>query len=180
MGIDKGNTNYDVVLFKSTYGIQFPGVSGDEGGGNGVHFLYDIQGTPTVVVIAPDKSIASHWVWPPNADNIIDSVLLAGGIPQECITATGEQPGQPGFITIRENPFRQRVHFTIQPAATQALEVVVRDLSGRKVAGLPPASYPATGSTAWIEMQGLPVGMYFLHVVRSEQVLETKKIILRR
>ena len=29
-------------------------------------------------------------------------------------------------------------------------------------------------------MQGLPACMYFLHVVRSEQVLETKKIILRR
>jgi len=66
MGIDKGNTNQDVIYFDSTYGIQYPGISGQDGGGNEVHLLYEIQATPTVVVIQPDKAIAVKQIWPPS------------------------------------------------------------------------------------------------------------------
>jgi hypothetical protein len=180
MGIDKGNTNYDVTLFKSTYGIQFPGVSGDEGGGNAVHQAYDIQATPSVVVIAPDKAIASHWIWPPNATNIVDSVLLAGGIQQECITGMEERPEKTALLTIHENPIQDQVHFTIHPGSSKVLEVVIRNLEGRKVAGLAPAPYDASGQTAWIDMNGLPDGLYFIQLMESGQKADTRKIILKR
>ncbi len=180
MGIDKGNTNYDVMLFDSIYGIKYPGVSGDEGGGNAVHLLYDIQATPSIVVITPDKLIASHWVWPPNMQNIVDSVMLAGGVQQDCITGTvsGAAPGI--LLTIGENPVSERLSFTLDPGRDRELEITVRNLGGRKVAGLGPKSYTAGKQSHSISMKGLPGGLYFVQVIENGVPLDVRKIILRR
>jgi hypothetical protein len=179
MGIDKGNTNYDVMLFDSIYGIHYPGVSGDEGGGNAVHLLYDIQGTPTVVVIAPDKHIASHAVWPPATANIVDSVLLAGGVIQDCITGAADRPEVAGLLTIHGNPVKEWIHFTLRPGREKELEVTVWDLAGRRVAGRQATAYPASGVTSRIDASALPDGLYFIQVLEKGHPVVTRKIIIR-
>ncbi len=85
MGIDKGNTNQEVMAFDSTYGIQYPGVSGQDGNGNQVHLMYQVQATPAVIVIQPDRYISVKQIWLPTYTNIVDSITDAGGVPQECL-----------------------------------------------------------------------------------------------
>ena len=86
MGIDKGNTNEDIIYFDSVYGIQYPNISGNDGGGNQVHLTYDIQATPTMVIIDPDRSILTKQIYPPSFNSVVDSILIAGGVQQACLT----------------------------------------------------------------------------------------------
>ncbi|MCB2220963.1 MAG: T9SS type A sorting domain-containing protein [Bacteroidetes bacterium] len=86
LGIDKGNTNASVILFDSIYGIHYPSASGQEGNGNAVHWDYNIQATPSIVVILPDRSIPVKQIYPPSTENVADSVTQVGGIQQACLT----------------------------------------------------------------------------------------------
>lgn len=79
MTIDKGSTNANVIAFDLEYGITMPSISGLEGGGNKSHSAFEIQSTPTVILIAPDYTILEQKVWPPSTENI-DSVLIKAGL----------------------------------------------------------------------------------------------------
>ena len=178
MGIDKGNTNYDVMLFDSIYGVQYPGVSGMEGGGNAVHFLYNILGTPSIVVITPDKLIASKQIWPPTTDHVIDSVLAAGGILQPCITSVDDNAGTAVLLSVNPNPVKDVVFLSIYPDRTRQLEVIIRNAAGRHIAGLAPSVYEPVKNHRTLSLTGLAGGLYFLQLLEKGKPVLTDKIIL--
>lgn len=84
MGINWGSDNDAVRLFDSIWGANYPSVSGLQGGGNNVVDAYQVQSYPSVILIAPDRSILNNHIWPPLRDTINAEVLTAGGIPQPC------------------------------------------------------------------------------------------------
>ena len=80
MGISKGDDNSMVARFDSIFGITYPSISGSQGGGNAIHTSYNILGTPTVIVITPDRVIVEKHIWEPTRSNINEAVENAGGI----------------------------------------------------------------------------------------------------
>jgi PKD repeat protein len=77
--MNTGDTDAEVIQFDETYGINFPSVSGIEGGGNAVNSDYQIPAYPTVILIAPDRSIVIQDIWPiPNAQTIINALEAFG------------------------------------------------------------------------------------------------------
>lgn len=84
MGINWGSDNDAVHLFDSIWGANYPSVSGLQGGGNNVVDAYQVQSYPSVILIAPDRSILNNHIWPPLRDTINAEVLTAGGVPQAC------------------------------------------------------------------------------------------------
>ncbi|MCF8369560.1 MAG: T9SS type A sorting domain-containing protein [Bacteroidales bacterium] len=176
MSIDKGNTNEDVIAYDSTYGIQYPGVSGQNGGGNAIHFLYEIQATPTIVVINPDKSIAVQQIYPPSTSNVVDSVTTAGGVQQACLTSISKKYSEE-MLVISPNPVRHEAQLRLNLKSDINLKIRLISLTGREVVVLPPEFFKEGIHTIQMDFSKLPQGLYFLQLIENNIILTTQKII---
>ena len=75
----------------TNYGVEYPTISGSAGGGT-ICNQYQIGAYPTVILIAPDRSIVINDLWPiSNAQTIINS-LTPYGIQQHDCTAPVPNP----------------------------------------------------------------------------------------
>lgn len=175
MGIDKGNSNAAVLYFDSTYGIQYPSASGNDGSGNIAHQLYNIQATPTVVVINPDRSIAVKQVYPPSQVSVTDSILDAGGIEQECLTSIIEKPKDEVLI-IRPNPVTDKtyIHFNLKTGSD--VELVLYDLRGRIIWNSKPGKYKAGQFYVEANLQSLEKGYYLLQLKSNGKEAALQKL----
>lgn len=85
LGIDNGNTDAQVITFDETYGTHYPAISGIEGGGNAICSSYGIPAYPTIILIAPDKSIVKQDIWPiATAQTLIDIITPYGPSEASC------------------------------------------------------------------------------------------------
>lgn len=180
MGIDKGNTTSDVLEFDSIYGIQYPGVSGQDGGGNEVHWNYNVQATPTVIVITPDKLIATHQIYPPNTNNIVDSVLAAGGIQQSCMTNLPDRIQAEDLFSIGPNPFSSKINITINLKKDRNLEIAILNITGQQIYSLEAKNYGAGIHHLNTDISAQAEGFYFVQVRQEGQVIHTRKMVLLR
>lgn len=91
IAMDYGNTNAQCIAFDEQFGVEYPTVSGIEGGGNAVCSAYGIPAYPTVILIAPNHQIINRDIWPiPNPQAVIQPILNAGCTPKDC--PTGAEP----------------------------------------------------------------------------------------
>ena len=74
-----------------TYGVEYPTISGPAGGVN-ICNQYGITQYPTVILIAPDRSIVINDLWPINNAQSIISALEAQGLEQHDCNATTYDP----------------------------------------------------------------------------------------
>jgi hypothetical protein len=177
IGIDKGNDNVHVLAFDSIYGVHYPGVSGNQGGGNIVHLLYDVQSTPSIVVIRPDRSIAVKQVFPPAYQNVVDSILTAGGILQDCLNAFGEFFATAMF-TIHPNPVRQNALLTFDLPEEDVFNISIYNADGKMVRSIPSEAIPSGKHSVKIDFAGLRGGVYFVNLISQKDVQISRKIIL--
>jgi hypothetical protein len=84
LGINWGSDNETVRQFDEMWGAHYPSVSGLQGSGNAVVELYEVQSYPTVILIAPDRSIIHNHIWPPDQSTLNSLVLAAGGVSMIC------------------------------------------------------------------------------------------------
>ncbi|MCD4697967.1 MAG: T9SS type A sorting domain-containing protein [Bacteroidales bacterium] len=177
MGIDKGNTNEDVIAFDSIYGIQYPSVSGQDGGGNEIHLLYDIQVKPTIVVINPDKLIAYKQIYPPSTANVVDSVTAAGGIQQPCLTSV-VAGNKIKLLAISPNPVRNVAFLSLNNDVGRNLDIRIINLTGQLVAVVDPRHYQKGKHIVRIDLSDNPEGFYFVQITENNRVVITKKLLL--
>lgn len=72
----------------SNYGVEYPTIGGPAGG-SGICSTYGIPAFPTVILIAPDRSILINDLWPINNAQTVISQLEAQGLQQhDCNAAT--------------------------------------------------------------------------------------------
>jgi hypothetical protein len=177
MGIDKGNTIANVIYFDSVAGIQYPGVSGTEGGGNAVHLAYNIQATPAIVVITPDKLIHTKQIYPPNTQNVVDSVQMAGGILQPCTTSIPENKSK-SLITIGPNPVKSKAYINLFIKKAGEIDLSIYNLTGQKVFDNGPNYYYPGDYTIVADLAKESEGFYFVQYKDEFGLVSTKKIIL--
>ncbi|MBN1340888.1 MAG: redoxin domain-containing protein [Bacteroidales bacterium] len=180
LGIDKGNWNEDVIYFNNEYGIEYSSVSGMEGNGNEVHWTYDIQGTPSVVVIAPDRSIAVHQVYPPAANNLINSITGAGGVQQSCTTGLYENEMTAGDFSYYPNPVKEKLNCSVQAQKGMILHVEVIDLLGKTVATSEEYESREGANVIPVSLTEVKNGMYIAQVKNRDIILHSGKIIVDR
>lgn len=106
MGINWGSDNNAVHQFDSLWGANYPSVSGLQGGGNNVVDAYQVLSYPSVILIAPDRTILNNHIWPPLRDTINAEVIAAGGMPQAC-TVGFESTSTPPVMLLQANPAGQ-------------------------------------------------------------------------
>ncbi len=177
MGIDKGSTNENVIYFDSVYGVHYPGVSGQEGGGNQVHLTYEIQATPSIVVITPDHVIAVKQIFPPTTAKVVDSVMNAGGLLQNCMTGITEMKQEESF-SLAPNPAGSRTDVQIKLTTRKELEIRIFDARGLMIRQLPPTIYAEGKHSIILKLEGLSEGLYFVRVMDEKQVVMTKKLVV--
>ena len=176
IGIDKGNTTENIIHFDSVYGITYPNISGNDGGGNPVHFTYDIQATPTVIIIAPDREILVKQIYPPAYENLVDSLLEAGASPQPCFTSIDEMNNEE-ILSIGPNPVNDIANLNIYFSIGKTIEVKIFNLTGQQVFDRGEAYYPPGKHMLKVDLSAEPEGFYFVQVIEDKRVLVTRKLI---
>lgn len=179
MGIDKGNTNEDVIYYDSAFGVHYPTISGMDGSGNEVHLLYEVQATPSVIVIQPNRFIAVKQIWPPNTDNLLDSISNVGGIFQSCLTNI-ELIHAEEILTIRPNPVKDYTNLHLNLLQEKELEIQIFNLTGQRIREFKPKYYPAGNHHIKVDFSINQGGFYFVQVLEKGKVITTQKLILSR
>jgi thiol-disulfide isomerase/thioredoxin len=170
MGINWGSDNNAVHLFDSIWGANYPSVSGLQGGGNNVVDAYQVLSYPSVILIAPDRSILNNHIWPPLRDTINAEVLAAGGIPQSC-TVGLNQPGLIASTTLLAIPAGHgRVQLKFNRQADQGMHLQVFSSDGRLV-----ARHFYAGSQTEVFLSDLNPGFYFASLVSEGKQVGTVK-----
>ena len=86
LSIDNGDTDAQVLQYENDHGSLMPSVSGIDGGGNSVTSSYGISAYPTVVLIAPNRTIIEQDIWP--VSNITTALPNAGLNTTPCTPPT--------------------------------------------------------------------------------------------
>jgi hypothetical protein len=85
MAIATGDADAAVVAYDQLHGIEFPSISGVEGGGTAINNTYQIPAYPTYILIAPDGSIVEQDIWPvSNASMFITPIESYGVQANPC------------------------------------------------------------------------------------------------
>ena len=176
VGIDKGNTTQNIIYFDSVYGITYPNISGNDGGGNLVHMDYDIQASPTVIVIAPNREILVQQILPPDYESLVDSLLEVGANPQPCFTAVSEMKNE-DILNIGPNPVNDIANLNLSFSSGKIVEVKIYNLTGQQVLDVRALYYPPGKHRLKVDMTAEPTGFYFVQVIEDKQVLVTQKLI---
>jgi hypothetical protein len=176
IGIDKGSTNANVIYFDSVYGVQYPGVSGQQGGGNIVHLAWEIQATPSIIVVTPDRLIAVNQIYPPTYEKVVDSILNEGGLLMECLNAQDELKEEEVF-TLLPNPATDATYLRFNQIMKKELEVKVFDAVGILVRKIPLTEYDLGEQWVRIDLDGLLKGLYFIRIDDGKQVIAVKKLV---
>ncbi|NOX47599.1 MAG: T9SS type A sorting domain-containing protein [Chlorobi bacterium] len=176
IGIDKGNSTQNVIYFDSVYGVTYPNVSGNDGGGNPVHLAYDIQGTPTVVIIAPTHEILVKQILPPDYESLVDSLLEVGANQQPCFTAVGETKKE-DILRIGPNPVNKIAILNLSFSTGKSVEVKIYNLTGQQILGIGASYYSPGIHRIKADLTAEPEGFYFVQIIEDNQVLTTRKLI---
>lgn len=85
MSVNTGDSNAECILFDDTYGIEFPCISGIEGGGTAINNTYGIGAYPTYILIAPNHDIVEQDMWPISSTQTFVNYFENNGLMQaEC------------------------------------------------------------------------------------------------
>ncbi len=178
MGVDKWDSKEDVIAFDEEHGIEFPSIYGGGGGGGyGIFLDWNIQGTPTLVIIAPDRSIKKQIIWPPSQEQIIADVESFGGVQEDCSQSVFDFSSQTVALQIYPNPASDYCTLVVNEKDMSQFEVKVADLLGSEVKGY---TYTATQNNQYnVPLDGLDPGIYFVSVLIDNKIAGTQKLIVR-
>ena len=171
--IDKGHTNDEVIAFDEEYGISMPSASGLEGGGNLTHLAYEIQATPSVILIAPDYSIVEQMIWLPTTENI-DNALLAVGLTMVGLDA----PHVDLETHVFPNPATGTAVLSINTPRKEEMEVSIYSLSGQRL-NYRTIMHEGNGNMRFpLDIDGFLPGVYVVNVNRASGALRSQRIII--
>lgn len=92
MEISDRNNDEACLNWTNNFGVEYPTISGPGGGGSITH-QYGISAWPTIILIAPDRSILIRDLWPIHSSQDVITALENQGIePYLCPTNTTENP----------------------------------------------------------------------------------------
>jgi len=175
MTIAWGDDNNGVAYFDSIHGITAPSVSGSQGGGNQVYTDYMIGGTPTVILITPDRVIVEKHIWEPTRENLNAAIIAAGG----SLVGVDEFAGQsndPLYIYPNPSAGIANIKLELKEAADYSVEVY--DLLGNKVYETGEQHFAAGDHILKVEMTGMPGGTYFIRLLNNGRQEKLARLIM--
>jgi thiol-disulfide isomerase/thioredoxin len=168
MTIDKGHNNAEVVAFDEEYGITMPSVSGTEGNGNQAHLAFEIQATPSVILIAPDYTIIEQMIWLPTTENI-DQALLNAGLMMVGINEPEIQP-----FSFFPNPANSILKVDFGEDITSGV-ISIMNMTGQIV-----EETIVNSNHLSINVSNFPEGIYFIRLDQNNGIQYTERILISR
>ena len=177
LGINYGESNFDLFNYVQDYGYLLPAASGWQGGANEVVFDYGIYAFPTVILIAPDKQILHQDIFPVTAYNLDDAIQNLAGIQPStdgCLTvptSTLEIPEDAGLnsLSIFPNPVQgNRVHLKSNLRKQETMKLEIFSVHGQLVAVEQRLEMVAGELVSTIDLPVLQAGVYHLKVTNED------------
>ncbi len=164
----------NIIWYDSIYGITYPNLSGNEGGGNLIHMNYDIQSTPTAVLITPDRAIVEQYIWPPTHNNLNDAILAAGGI---MVGVDEGNKDNKSLFSIYPNPTKNNANISFSSSG-DAYQVQIISLTGNIVYQTEKVFYPEGTQLFELTLNKFKKGMYFVRLRSGDKVTKTQSLII--
>ena len=183
--IDIGDDNALCLWFDTTFGVHYPTISGEEGGGTAICNAYQIGAYPTLILIAPDHSVVEQDIWPITTAQTIIDVFETYGIEEHECPPPVSVPENNNTEDIRisnifPNPFADLCNISFSLADAGRVEVLISDITGRKVATVYDQTVLAgSHQISWTAGSEIRNGVYFCTIRTSSYAL-TQKMMLSR
>jgi thiol-disulfide isomerase/thioredoxin len=169
MAIDWGDTNDEVIAYDAEYQIEYPSISGTEGGGNGIVNLYGVTGFPTFYVIDSTKKIIDQ-IDPPTLQ-VFDFRFAQHGIsPAECGVTSVSPLTYMNYISLFPNPVSGGIlNVSLPGSLNEAADILIYDSFGKLIEK---KQLSTVRNYLQIPVDALSPGIYFLKI----EGLESGKI----
>lgn len=175
MSVDDGDTTEDCVEYDETYGVEFPTISGIQGGGTKIAQNYKIQSYPTVILIAPNREIIEQHILPiESVEDINAPVLEAGCNFAEC--SSGIWGNELATINIYPNPSNGQ--FQIKLDQVRDVNVRVLNLLGNVLIN-EDIRVDQQSFIYNLNLTTLPEGIYLVSIRHDDQYISKRIAIVR-
>jgi cytochrome oxidase Cu insertion factor (SCO1/SenC/PrrC family) len=169
LSMDTGDDTEACRLFEENYqnlaGEKFPSVSGDDGGGNAVCSAYGILAYPTVILIAPDKTILEQDIWPIADGPYLASIIEGhGGIAYDC-SAVGIEEVRTAFADSYPNPVSDVFKMKFNVSNNESIAFEVYNILGEKIMNIPENSYSRGSYIVPVPVTNLSDGTYLIKII---------------
>jgi len=168
LAIDNGDTDAECIVFDETYGVEYPTISGVEGGGTQICNNYQIVAYPTVILIAPDHQVVEQDIWPISTAQTLISVLESHGLEEaECQYVGVEEglaSGDIGSVITYPNPFYESFMLDFTVSGNVNISIEIFDMMGSCVASIPQACYLAGRNEIAVSLSGKAPGLYYVRL----------------
>lgn len=146
-----------------------PVVSGVEGGGAEVFELYNPGAYPTLILIAPDKTILENDIWPFNYQ-IGESRMLNYDIEHGLCPGPDnvDEIGGIEEIKISPNPSTGTTQLELSCSESTFLNIELINLTGQAVKQIDSKNFFPGYSSIQIDTNDFPSGTYFVKVTSTE------------
>lgn len=174
--MDTGDTDAECIAFDEQFGVEYPTISGVEGGGTAICNTYQIPYYPTVILIAPDHTIVEQDIWPiPSAQTIID-ILEGHGITQnDCTVGITDMEKTISEINIYPNPAHSQLNIDLSDIENYIHKIQIIDIVGKVVRSFD--NIPSSNNNVvTIDINDINEGMFFINITFNDQQITTKKI----
>ncbi len=178
IGMEADGTTEQTEDFENTCGSAgaHPVISGLDGGGSEVVDAYGPVAFPTIILIAPDRTIVEQDIWPYEND-AVDAMLASYGIEkQECSIVGVEDFAQINAVQLTPNPVSDIANITFDLAETAKLNVEIYNIAGQKVYENILGQKSAGNHQLTIPMAELAVGTYMVKISVDGALAETIKV----
>jgi len=180
MAVDKWDTKQAVIDFDEQHGVEFPSIYGGEGGGGyGIFNDWGILGTPTVVIIHPDRTVLKNIIWPPDEETIIAEVESFGGEQKECTESIFDFTAQSINMNLYPNPATDYCNLSFAIDGYKNFEVKIADMLGSISRTYNYESKGTASKDYNVPLEGLDSGIYFLTVEVEGSLVGTQKLIVK-
>ena len=161
MAIDWGDSDAEVIAYDNEYQIEYPSISGLEGGGSEIVTLYNISGFPTFYVIDSSKTIIDQ-IDPPSLQVFDFRFDMHGIIPAICNTSAVSASLSSEQLRLFPNPVRKGnliIEFPESLSGKASLKIY--DLFGKVIQE---EEISLKGTPHQVEINTLSQGTYFIKV----------------
>ena len=123
--IATGDSEAACLNWVNRFGVEYPTISG-AAGGTSICNQYGISSYPTIILIAPDRSIVIRDLWPiNNAQTVVSALTAQGVMPHDCNDPVGELTITPDTLWFSNMGEEQTFTILNETDATVTIEDVI-------------------------------------------------------
>ena len=124
MEISPSDANAACQTWANTYGVEYPTI-GTSSNGSTICNQYQIEAYPTLILIAPDRSILIQDLWPiNNAQSVVSALGNYGVMPHDCTAPVGEVEISKDTLYIYQGCAMDPDHFLITNNTLENVEIL--------------------------------------------------------